>query len=165
MKKRHIYKTNVYILSEEYMNENNSVDPYLKTEVEVLVVPNFRLGYATDILTGIKIPIAKEVQRFYFDDFLGYENSYLDKNGNPLSYFVREKQQKILYGLFSEKKNYLQGTLATKDDILSYRKKHPNKKQYTKALEFIFDGFDERIESIQTQKKYWKKSSGVKEIL
>lgn len=147
------------------MNENNSVDPYLKTEVEVLVVPNFRLGYATDILTGIKIPIAKEVQRFYFDESSNFENSYFDKNGNPLSYFVRAKQQQIQISKKKDSLMVLTGKLATADDILSYRKKHPNKKQYTKALEFIFDGFDERIESIQTQKKYWKKSSGVKEIL
>lgn len=157
MKKRRIYKTNIYILSEKYINKENQVEPCLKTEVEVLVVPNFRLGYATDILTGIKIPIAKEVQRFYFEEFSDCENSYLDENGNLLSYFVPAIEQQIQIAKKKDSLWFLSGKLATADDIIAYRRMHPDKKEYKTSQKYIFSCFDERVENIQTQKKYYIK--------
>ena len=158
--KRKIYKTNIYIPSEDYINKNiNATNELIhRTELEVCVVPNHNFTYATDIITGIKIPIGNKIFKYQDEDLTDIITSYYDKKGEILGYFVRGRENKINLGILSINKQFLEeANGATEEDIINYRKDHPNKEEYKQTQQFIFEGFNDRIQTVKKQKQMQNK--------
>lgn len=150
-----VYKTSIYILSDFYIK--NGYAPHgkytEKTELEVLVVPNYRLGYAKEIITGIKIPVLKTTTyRDISDDTVFSKSKPTNIKGELLAYFIPSCERRISFGgLISEVDNRSLGeaTTATMKDLVHYRQKHSNTKDYRRTLKFIFSGYEERLQMLK----------------
>lgn len=150
-----VYKTSIYILSDFYIK--NGYAPHgkytEKTELEVLVVPNYRLGYAKEIITGIKIPVLKTTTyRDISDDTVFSKSKPTNIKGELLAYFIPSCERRISFGgLISEVDHRFleESTTATMKDLVHYRQKHSNTKDYRRTLKFIFSGYEERLQMLK----------------
>ena len=159
MSKRQIYKTNIYIPSESYLNteEQSFKNMYEKTELEVCVIPSHNFKYATEVITGIKIPIASKNYVMNLDGEFHQKIQIGDKKERLNNYFILGSITKVDVGLFMVVEKKLDARVASKKDILQYRKKHPDRKAYEKSLYFLFHCFNERIDIVQDEKKVAQK--------
>lgn len=149
-----VYKTSIYILSESYIKNGNVPHGAYKekTELEVLVIPNYRLGYAKEILTGIKIPMSKAITyRDIGDDIVSSKINPANIKGELLPYFIPSCERRISFGGFVsevDNRSLEKATSATMKDLVQYRQKHPNTKDYRRTLKFIFSGYAERLQAL-----------------
>ncbi len=150
-----VYKTSIYILSDFYIK--NGYAPHgaykEKTELEVLVVPNYRLGYAKEIITGIKIPLLRTTTYCDIcDDMIFSKIKTTNVKGKLLPYFIPSCERRVSFGGFVSEVDHRfleESTTATMKDLVQYRQNHQNTKDYRRTLKFIFSGYEERLQMLE----------------